>query len=112
MSLRATPIENIPIFPGNSRPSSTEIDFVGDIRPQFGLKTVFPQAFGPTTEIDAYKMPRGGSLVNKYTMSSEFVRAKVRDSPDQKVQDLWKKLVKAVENTEGLYRYYKATGKL
>ena len=51
-------------------------------------------------------------LVNKYTMSSEFVRAKVRDSPDQKVQDLWKKLVKAVENTEGLYRYYKATGKL
>ena len=22
-------------------------------------KTVFPQAFGPTTEIDAYKMPRG-----------------------------------------------------
>ena len=59
MSLRATPIENIPIFPGNSRPSSTEIDFVGDIRPQFGLKTVFPQAFGPTTEIDAYKMPRG-----------------------------------------------------
>ena len=51
-------------------------------------------------------------VVNKYTMSSEFVRAKVRDSPDQKVQDLWKKLVKAVENTEGLYRYYKATGKL
>ena len=45
-------------------------------------------------------------------MSSKFVRAKVRDSPDQKVQDLWKKLVKAVENTEGLYRYYKATGKL
>ena len=51
-------------------------------------------------------------LVNKFTMSSEFVRAKVRDSPDQEVRDLWKKLLEAVENTERLYRYYKATGKL
>ena len=42
-SLRTIPIENILIFPDNSRPSSTEIDFTDDIRS--GLKTMFSQAF-------------------------------------------------------------------
>jgi hypothetical protein len=45
-------------------------------------------------------------------MSSEYVRTKVRDSDDKQVRSLWKKLVTAVENTEGQYRLYKDTGRL
>jgi hypothetical protein len=51
-------------------------------------------------------------LVSRYTMSSEYVRTKVRDSDDQQVRSLWKELVTAVENTEVQYRIYKATGRL
>lgn len=51
-------------------------------------------------------------LVRKYNMPREYVRTKVRDSSDKKVRDLWKKLLEAVENTERVYRYLKATGKL
>ncbi len=51
-------------------------------------------------------------LVNRHTMSSEYVRTKVRDSDDQQVRSLWKELVTAVENTELQYRIYKAAGRL
>ena len=51
-------------------------------------------------------------LVSRYVMSSEYVRTKVRDSDDKQVRSLWKKLVTAVENTEGQYRLYKDTGRL
>mgnify|MGYP006217952251 FL=1 len=51
-------------------------------------------------------------LANKFVMSPKFVRSKVRDSADKQVRTIWNKLVNAVENTEGLYRQYKANGQL